>query len=193
MKTNFLKFSIITLLLVIGLGLVIGLAVTENKKAGKNKWDLLTVKDGVVYRINKQSGEVSLIVGTQSVGVEGTKDFETSDMVSNAPVAWPDERFDNLDIALKLKTEWRRGKLYFVLKTTKSDKFEDIRLKSPSAQFTLRFFDKGDFIIFAIPVTVSEMIHYSDNSNEMNGSVDCGYDTFKNIEYQSCLLSGFHN
>lgn len=95
MKINFLKYSGVTILLIIILGLAVSLVLVGNekeKKEPKNKWGLITTKDGIVYRINKQTGEVSLIAGTGAIKVEGTDNLEGQTNQISGAVNWPSSK-----------------------------------------------------------------------------------------------------
>jgi hypothetical protein len=192
MKMNFLKNFGVTILLFVVLGFISGCGSKEKKEA-KYKWDLITNKDGIVYRINKQTGEISMIAGAQAVKVEGTENSEGQTNAVVQPTLWRDFEFKDMNTKVTLKTSWRAGRLYYIFTTTPSDLlFERLRQNSPNAYFTVNFFDGDGFNILSIQVKVSEMVHYSDNSCVANGNVFFDYDTFSLIKACSILPFEFY-
>lgn len=183
MKINFLKYSGVTILLIIILGLAVSLALVGNeKKEAKNKWDLTTTKDGVVYRINKQTGEVSLIAGTGAIEVEGTETSEGQTNQISGAVNWPSAKMESMNLVLNLKTKWRAGTLFYNFGVSKSNKLEQIKQNSPNAKFTILLLDGDGFIVFTMPVMLSDMASAEDSGYDFSGSVVCGLNKYKNIK-----------
>ena len=194
MKINFLKYSGVTILLIIILGLAVSLVLVGNeKKETKNKWDLTTTKDGLVYRINKQTGEVSLIAGTQATKVEGTENLEGQTNQISGAVNWPSLKMEDVvTLVLNLKTKWRDGTLYYDFRISNDPKLEQIKQNSPNAEFTVSLFDEDGFAVLSIPVKLSDMSIIVNTGYELNGSVVCGLNTFSSIKTWSYGWIGFN-
>jgi hypothetical protein len=78
--------------------------------------DLVTASNGLVYRINKQNGEVSPIVGAQITRLDEFRGSNTEGLKKLYLRDWPVQKVKSLgDISLHLKTTWREGKLHYIL------------------------------------------------------------------------------
>jgi hypothetical protein len=193
MKRIFLRNSagVFLFIVIAGLALGLGLAIGE-KKETKNKWDLITNKDGLVYRINKQTGEVFLIAGTGAVEVEGTENLEGQKDISPSAVDWPSQTITSAgNLVLKLKTKWRSGTLYYDFSIAKNDKLDQIKQSSPNAKITILLLDEDGFTILSIPVMLSDMTHVEGAGYDATGNVICGFNAYKNIKNWSYAWGGF--
>ena len=193
MKTNLLTNTGIVFLLIVVLALALGFGLTIGEKhEGKNKWDLITNKDGLVYRINKQTGEVSLIAGTAAVKVEATENLDGLKDISPSVVDWPSQTMAGAgNLVLKLKTKWRNGTLYYDFSTVKNDKLDQIKQNSSNAKITILLLDEDGFAILSAPVMLSDMTRVEGSGYEVTGSTVCGYNTYKCIKIWSFAWSGF--
>lgn len=164
-----------------------------------NGWNMITTKDGLVYRINKQTGETALIVGTQATKVEEISSNNTSDSKTNHVVNWLTLRNDPLGgLTLHLKTNWRDGKIYYIFSESPyAGRVKSERSKIGStAQFFVRLYDGDGFEIFTIPINLSEMVSSWDDTNSVgslsvNMSSACSLETYEAIKVWNVGWSGF--
>lgn len=194
MKTILLRNSGVVFLVIVMLGLALGFGLSVGEKHEvKNKWDLITNKDGLVYRINKQTGEVSLIAGTGAIKVEGTENLDGQKDTSPSAVDWPSKRMNSATnspedieelynlprptygetnpppakkLLLKLKTKWRAGTLYYDFKIARNENWDQIKQNNPNAKITIQLLDGDGFAIVSIPVMLSDMARLTDSGFE---------------------------
>lgn len=166
---------------------------SKEKKESKNKFDLLTTKDGIVYRINKQSGEVLLIAAQSSTLVEGTENIESN---TNRVEIWDTIAPSELgDIKVGLKTNWRNGKLYYIFTAQPYDHIKSILQTSADAQFLIYLYDADGFLITVLQVKLAEMTPsappFKVPTFEMNASLACDLDSYKTIASWAVSRTGF--
>ena len=75
--------------------------------------ELVNAGNGLVYRINKTSGEVSLIAGAQITKLDEWRAGKKDEPKKSYMIDWPERTLSHLgDIKLELKTTWREGKMF---------------------------------------------------------------------------------
>lgn len=130
------------------------LALCGCDKRGPNE---LVTTPNAVYRINRDSGEVSLIAGTEIVKLREQNDLHSS-TATNHVVNWLQTTNAKLgNVTLKLKTNWREGRLFYIFEIAPySERIKDERQNPASpAKFYLHFSDSDGFEILDIPVSIS--------------------------------------
>ena len=187
----------------------------------KSKWELSQPrdKDGLVYRLNKESGEVYLLVGKQAIMVEGTENSDTKKPQTAAKEAWVSYQFENLGkstgkVEAQLKTDWRDNKMYYIfsLKGNTTNYLEQLQNASPNAQFDISLYDGGGFMVLQIPVKLSDVSQPSyrvakfdksfgnlagvsmivvPRTLEINSSAICSYDTYNRLKGWFVQAMGF--
>jgi hypothetical protein len=185
-------------LYVTALAMLAVLAVGCDQKKG---WDLVTTKDGFVYRINKQTGDVSLIAGTQAAKVEETTSFKKDDAQTNHVVVWPAQQNKQLgDLKITMKTNWRDGKLYYIFQVSPfAGRIESELQKSPSyARFIVRLYDQDGFELMTIPVSLSDMVKTVDDTGKaaslyVNTTVTCSFETYSALYSWGVGWAGFQD
>jgi hypothetical protein len=193
MKTIFFRKSGVAFLLIAMMGLALGFGFAFGEKhEAKNKWDLITNKDGLVYRINKQNGEVSLIAGTGAIKVEGTENHDRQKEVLPSVMDWPPHTIGSAsNLVLTLKTKWRDGTLCYNFRIGKSDKLDQIGQNSPNAKITILLLDEDGFTVLSAPVMISDMNRVEGAGFEATGSIICGLSTYRSIKIWNQVWSGF--
>jgi hypothetical protein len=162
-------------------------------------YELLKADNGLVYRINKASGQVSLIAGTQVTTLDewgGTKNGEPKRSYLRN---WPETTMNQLgDLSLVLKTTWRDGTLLYVLRACPyAGRLEAERnSKTSAARFNLNFNDADGFQVLSIPVEVAEMTRELDEKGvpsalSVNSSTSCTVGTYESIKGWSAGWAGF--
>jgi hypothetical protein len=164
-----------------------------------SKWDLLTTKDGSVYRINKQTGEVALIAGTQAVRVEETGSAKDDAPGKSRVTVWPAQQIKQLGgVKTEMKTNWRDGKLYYLFQVSPyAGRIESERHKTgSSALFVAHFYDQDQFEILTLPINLSGLFGALDEGGKVasltaNEASICTLGTYDSIK--TCVIgwSGF--
>src|SRR5258705_460389 len=101
-------------------------------------YELADAGNGLFYRINKASGEVSLVAGSSVTKLEEWAGPKTGAAQTNYVKTWPTETNSTLgNLVLQLKTNWREGKMYYIFTVSPyTGTIETERRKSqPTARF----------------------------------------------------------
>ena len=183
---------------VTALAMLAVLAVGCDQKKG---WDLVTTKDGFVYRINKQTGEVSLIAGTQAAKVEETTSSKSDSTETNHVVTWRAQQNKQLgDLKIEMKTNWRDGKLYYIFQVSPfAGRIDSELQKSPSyARFIVRLYDRDGFELLTIPINLSDMVKKVDDTGkaaslDVNTTTTCSLETYSALSSWTVGWAGFQD
>lgn len=173
---------------------VLGCSSKEQQHSG-DRWDLVAGKDGIVYRINKHSGEVDLIAGKSSVIIQGTENVSSK---TNHIVDWGKISMSDLgDIKVQLKTNWRDGNFYYIFKASPFDHFQSIiKTAKSDAQFFVSFYDDDGFLISTLSIKVGEMqispfSGSKPDTFELNATSTCSFDIYASLKSWSISRIGF--
>ncbi len=181
----------------------------------KKGWNLITTKDGLVYRINQQTGEVSLISGSEAIKVEDVEVSDARKGISSTAVylpikkpysdsyIWTNKNEDvsdiyNLPIATYgmtnvpspgkplFRTKWRTGVLYYNLRIAQGDVLDKILTNTPNAQIGLSI-QLYDKDCFPV-------LNIPLTVSEMNRVLDHGYKSDLDVGGGlTCTLNAFTN
>lgn len=144
-------------------------------------------KDGAVYRLNRQSGEVLMIVGQQSMLVEGTGSESTK---TNHLLTWQYQLSQLGDATANLKTTWRDGKLCYIFSVSPYDRIS--RKAKADAKFYLMFYDHDGFRLTIVPISFSEMsTGGKDNTSDIDADTVLDLPTYQAIANWNVGTSGF--
>ncbi len=164
----------------------------------KQHWELVTTKDGLVYRINKETGEVSFVMGTQITKLDEFRGPKTDPTKESYLRDWPVQTVKSLgDISLNLKTTWRDGKLHYILTVSPISSLQKVRDTLYSdAVFNLGFYDADNFQLFTLPVKLREMIRVLDDAGkpqsfQATGAMQCSVEDYRMIAAPSIGWAGF--
>ncbi|MGH9683533.1 MAG: hypothetical protein ACRD4S_07975 [Candidatus Acidiferrales bacterium] len=166
------------------------------------RYELKQDKDGRTIRIDKWTGDISIIEGDKVIQPESAQDEQTKKKaqlaLSNAKT-WPLITLPQLGGATgSLKTSWQDGSLRYQF-TVLPETSDIIRARShvfSGASFTLLFFDTQNFKVEEIEIAVSKMSQTVDDGGkpillEANDSVLCSEDTYRSISSWNLSWSGF--
>ena len=180
MKYSFLLFSIIIFSLIFP-------GCYEAKQDDKGR----TVK------INKLTGEVSVIDGDKIIKLKDDKDLRAEQEASRKlgePKIWPKISLSILGgINARLITKWSDGNVYYQFFI---DKNLHGKVKSFS-RFNVQFDDRANFLVDEIPITVSSMTgllgenEKAIRSMEYKGHKPMNEEKYKIIEMWNVTWSGF--
>ena len=152
------------------------LAGCDSEQSAEN-WDLATAPNGVVYRINKKTGDVSLIDGTQITKLGVLKDQKTDEEKKSHLIEYPPYPVDSLGgITFKLKTKWRDGKIHYILSVTPYTPQIQRERENPlsSSQFHINFYDTDGFKLLSLPVKIFDMTQAVDQAGQTHSMGDNG-------------------
>lgn len=148
-------------------------------------------KNGELYRINKVSGQLSLINETRLVAIDEPNKMD--ELGLNKLKEWDKVHITQLDgIDLNLKTNWRNNKIYYQLRVSPYTKrLKNIRegndITNIYKAFTIKLQDENGFDVLKITAPINEMTGATDEKNKIfglskNDSIECNYDDFKAIK-----------
>jgi len=160
----------------------------------KENWELV-VSNGIVYRINKQSGEVSGIVGMELIKIGDAKASKPEQPTRNRTITWPDREIAQLgNLKVKLKTTWRAGKLHYLCEV--SPYAGHVEQSRNNGHLIARFYDLDGFELFTLNLPVSEMVRTITDSGEtvsatVNSSTLCSQEIYDDLIRCSFGWGGF--
>lgn len=165
----------------------------------QESWDLTTASNGLVYRINKKTGEVSLVAGAQITKLDEFRGPKTEAAKKSYVRDWPVQTVKSLgEISLRLKTTWREGKLHYILSVTPiSSQLQKERDTAFSqALFNMNFYDGDGFELFSVPVKIQEMTQVVDDAGKPSsfratGSASCSVESYESLGVSSIGWAGF--
>jgi hypothetical protein len=162
-------------------------------------YELVNAGNGLLYRVNKSSGEVSVIAGSQLTKLEewtGPKKEEPKKSYVANWLAQTNSALGNL--VLELKTNWREGKMYYILRLSPyAGRIEAELKKSPmTARFDLNFYDSEGFQVLTIPVQLAETSRTVDSDGKfssvrVNSTVQCSAEMYESIKGWLASWVGF--
>ena len=142
-------------------------------------------KDGGVYRLNKETGEMLFITASLSMPVEGT---EVVDVTTNRVQNWRSIKINQLgDVKVELKTNWRHGRLYYLFTVSPYDHISSIINTAPKGNFFLSMSNANGFRLFGIQINLADLTTTPTSNDkiysyEMTASVPCDLETYQSIE-----------
>lgn len=141
-------------------------------------------KDGGVYRLNKETGEVLFITAGLSMPVEGT---EVVDVATNRFISWNNLKVNQLgDVKVELKTDWRRGRLYYHFIVSPYDHILSIIKNAPKGKFSLAMQDTKGFRLFETDINLADLTPTATSDDKINlfettASVPCDLETYQSL------------
>lgn len=165
----------------------------------KPKWELVTTKDGLVYRINNEAGDVALVAGAQITKVEEFTSTKLDATKKSYVRDWPVQTVKSIgDVSLRLKTTWRDGKLHYILNVAPiSSQVQKAKETAYSdARFTMDFYDRDGFELLTVPVKIQEMSQVVDDAGKpqslsATGSMPCSVETYEALAVSGIGWAGF--
>ncbi len=160
------------------------------------QYDLITSQSGRIYRLNKNSGEVSLVEGTKITKllepIESELTKEAAKLLTEAKT-WPMKSLPQLDtLEVSLTTRWREGNMYYIFYVSPYNKrlsdAHDSYLSSKN--FTIKLMDADGFVLIDVPITLSSMTRVVDETGkpkglQMNDHVSCSSEMYLALDHWS--------
>lgn len=162
-------------------------------------WDLVSTPNGLVYRINKKSGDVDLVEGDGLLKLSEIQNREENKKYNTHVIYWPAGSIEQLEeISLNLKTSWRDGQLHYLFTVSPYSDLIQKEYENPDslANFFINLRDEHDFKLLCIPVRISATtkMWYEDQIRclQAEGSMACTLETYKLLDTYSIGWEGFH-
>ena len=154
-----------------------------------NQYQIVTAQDGSLYRFNKKTGELSVVMEGKKVA----KKRENSQPLDK-PSDWKELRCPGKDLKVKLETVWRENKLcyrfsvmpYTSLARIFEKKKQDYVYSLMKPGFTVELVDNNGFMIKDIKINLWSMtkVPLKEGAGEelvMNAQIDCTKDSYMSI------------
>ena len=164
-----------------------------------NQYQIITGSDGALYRFNKKTGELSMVMEDKKVVklAEGAKSdvIKEKESVSlERPENWKESKYPGKNLRVRLETVWRENKLcykfsaypYKSLDKMFAKKKQDYVYSLMKPGFNIELVDKNGFIVKEIKVNLWNMTKVmGDDGKEkelvMNSQVDCTKQSYRSI------------
>jgi hypothetical protein len=165
-----------------------------------NKFQIVAGSDGALYRFNKKTGAVFMIMKDNSL-VQLTEPQKSDIMKErrapdlDKPVSWKESKFANKDLKAKFEMIWREESLcykfsvypYKSLEKVFAKKKQDYVYSMMMPGFTVELTDKNGFPIKEIKINLWSMIKVDGDDGEpkelvLNSQVDCTRQSYRSIE-----------
>lgn len=164
-----------------------------------NQYQIATGPDGALYRFNKKTGSLSMIMGdkkaalpTESQKHEIIKEDHGSDL--NKPIRWKESKYSGKDLKAKFEMVWRENKLcykfsiypYKSLEKAFAKKKQDYIYSLMRPGFTVELVDKNGFLVKEIKINLWSMTEITDDGGipkelVFNSQIDCTKQSYRSI------------
>ena len=163
------------------------------------QYQIITGSDGSLYRFNKKTGELSMIMDDKKV--MRLPESKKSDVLKpgdehplEKPVIWAESRFPTKDLRARLETVWRENKLcykfsvypYKSLEKIFARKKQDYIYTIVKPGFDIVLLDKNGFMVKEIKVNLWNMTKVAgeggkDKGLVLNSQTDCTKQSYRSI------------
>lgn len=163
------------------------------------RYQIVTGSDGSLYRFNKKTGELSMIMEDKKVVrlSESQKSEvvkEGRDISLEKPVDWKESKYPGKNLNVRLETVWRENRLCYKFTVYPYSSLEKIFVKKKQDYvyslmkpgFTIEIVDKNGFMIKEIKVNLWAMSKVTGDNGEikelvMNAQIDCTKQSYRSI------------
>jgi hypothetical protein len=148
----------------------------------------LSTHGGTLYRLDKRSGQISVVEGSKIITLE---EQTINITVLSKTKMWHNISLSQVDtVKLSLKTRWRDGNLYFIF-TVRFRRQTMLQWYPGVKHFSLKLHDSDGFIIIEKYITSDEMYRLVDEYGtytgmEINSRIPCTAETYMLIKDWSC-------
>jgi len=164
-----------------------------------NQYQIVTSPDGSLYRFNKKTGELSMIMEDRKV--VRLAESKKSDIIQqdeerplDKPVNWKESRFPAKNLKARLETVWRENKICYKFSVYPYKSMEKIFLKKKQDYiysvikpgFNIELLDKNGFMVKEIKINLWNMTKFfGDDGKEkelvVNSQIDCTKQSYRSI------------
>lgn len=162
-----------------------------------NRYQVLTGSDGALYRFNKKTGELSILIDNKKSARFSESNKQTAmkaidDSSFEKPTDWKEVSYPGKNLRTKLETVWRENKLcykisvypYQSLEKVFAKKKQDYVYSLMKPGFNIELVDKNGFLIKEIKVILWSMTSVEHDGKEdlvLNSQVDCTKQSYESI------------
>ena len=163
------------------------------------QYQIITGSDGSLYRFNKKTGELSMIMEDKKV--VRLSETQKADMVKSVeenpldkPINWKESRFPAKDLKARLETVWRENKLCFKfsvypyksMEKVFARKKQDYIYSVMKPGFNIELTDRNGFMVKEIKINLWNMNKVvGDNGKDgeltINSQIDCTKQSYRSI------------
>ena len=164
-----------------------------------NRYQIVTGSDGSLYRFNKKTGELSMIMEDKKV-VPLAESKKTEIMQRDderpldKPIDWKESRFGAKNLKARLQTVWRDNKLcyrflvypYKSLEKIFAKKRQDYVYSVLKPGFTIELVDRNGFMVKEVKINLwnMEKVKGDDGKEKeliVNSQIDCAKQSYRSI------------
>lgn len=165
-----------------------------------NQYQIVTASDGGLYRFNKKTGELSLILDDKrsaksTIAPKGAVIKQEQDVfLLDKPIDWKESRYPGKNLKVRLETVWRENKLcyrfsawpYKSLEKMFEKKKQDYVYGLMRPGFTVELVDKNGFMIKEIKINLWSMTRVPPRGGKeeelvTNSQIDCTKQSYESI------------
>jgi hypothetical protein len=163
------------------------------------QYQIVNGSDGSLYRFNKKTGELSMIMEDKKV--VRLSEAAKSDALKNddgkpldKPVNWKESRFPGKNLKARLETVWRENRLCYKFTVYPSKSLEKVFAKKKQDYlysimkpgFDIELLDKNGFMVKEVKINLWSMTKVSGENGEdkelvVNSQIDCTRQSYKSI------------
>ena len=163
------------------------------------QYQIITGSDGSLYRFNKKTGELSMIMEDKKV--VRLSETQKSDMIKpgeenplDKPINWKESRFPAKDLKARLETVWRENKLCFKfsvypyksMEKVFARKKQDYIYSVMKPGFNIELTDRNGFMVKEIKINLWNMTKVTDDNGKdkeliINSQIDCTKPSYRSI------------
>jgi hypothetical protein len=163
------------------------------------QYQIVTGSDGSLYRFNKKTGELSIIMEDKKV--MRLSEAQKSEIMKpgeenplDKPVNWKELRFLSKNLKARLETVWRENKLCYKFSVYPYKSLEKIFAKRKQDYvysimkpgFDIELVDKNGFMVKSIKINLFNMTKVTDESGKdreltSNSQIDCSKQSYRSI------------
>ncbi|MDP3790721.1 MAG: hypothetical protein Q8R38_01605 [Candidatus Omnitrophota bacterium] len=164
-----------------------------------NQYQIVTGSDGSLYRFNKKTGELSMIMEDRKV--VRLAESKKSEIIQQdeavpleKPINWKESRFPAKDLKARLETVWRENRLsykfsaypYKSMERIFAKKKQDYIYSIVKPGFNIELLDKNGFMVKEIKINLWNMTKVmGENGKEkelvINSQIDCTKQSYRSI------------
>jgi hypothetical protein len=163
------------------------------------QYQIVTGSDGSLYRFNKKTGELSIIMEDKKVmrlseAQKGEIMKPGEENPLDKPVNWKELRFLSKNLKARLETVWRENKLCYKFSVYPYKSLEKIFAKRKQDYvysimkpgFDIELVDKNGFMVKSIKINLFNMTKVADESGKdreltSNSQIDCSKQSYRSI------------
>ncbi len=153
-----------------------------------NQYQVVTGSDGALYRFNKKTGSLSMIM--KDKGPVRTAQPQKSEIMKeenvsalDKPVSWKESKYPGKDLWGKFEMVWRENKLcykfsvypYKSLERAFARKKQDYIYSLMRPGFTIELVDKNGFLVKEVKINLWSMTKVDDDGDIPNPSAGSGF------------------